>query len=173
MSGEDTVTSPSALDARLVDIERQPTVAVRITQPMAELDLAGAFDRFLPELFARLGETGGTPAGAPFARYHRFGPDAVDVEIGIPVAAWPDGVSPLGELESGTIGTSELPAGRVAVLVHRGPYDTLKAGYDGLHEWIHGHGHDEGPGPWEVYLDNPSEVEDVATLRTEIYWPVA
>ena len=70
------------------------------------------------------------------------------------------------------MGGSELPGGQAAVLVHRGSYDTLSAAYDGLHDWIHAQGYDEGDGPWETYIDNPEEVTDVAQLRTQLTWPV-
>jgi AraC family transcriptional regulator len=58
------------------------------------------------------------------------------------------------------------------VAVHRGSYDGLPDAYDGLHEWIHAQGRDEGPGPWESYVDDPAEVGD-AELRTEVIWPLA
>jgi hypothetical protein len=29
-----------------------------------------------------------------------------------------------------------------------------------------------GPGPWESYLDDSSEVEDVERLRTVLHWPL-
>ena len=45
--------------------------------------------------------------------------------------------------------------------------------YGQLHDWIHAQGEEDGPGPWESYLDNPEEVADTATLRTEVLWPVA
>ena len=166
------MTAPVEIEARIVDLARQPTLAVRLQQPMSELNLASLFDRYMPAVGAKVQESGVTMAGPPFGRYHRFGPDVVDVEIGFPVAAWPAGLPALEDCQPGEIGTSELPGGPAALLVHRGSYDTLSGAYDGLHEWIHAQGHEEGPGPWESYVDDPGAVADPAALRTEIYWPI-
>jgi effector-binding domain-containing protein len=166
------MTAPTEIDARIVELIRQPTLAVRIQQPMSELDLSVLFDRYMPAVGAKVPETGASMAGAPFGRYHRFGPDIVDVEIGFPVAAWPAGVPALEDCAPGEIGTSELPGGATALLVHRGSYDTLSQAYDGLHDWIHAQGREEGPAPWESYVDDPGSVTDAAALRTEIYWPI-
>ncbi len=156
--------------ARIVELTPQPSVAVRLQQPMAELNLSELFDTHLPNIADQIVNLGGTPAGPPYGRYHQFGPDQVDVEIGIPVAAPVANLRPLAECEAGEMGTSELPGGEAAVLVHRGSYDTLSGSYDRLHEWIHAQGRDEGPGPWESYVDDPSEVDDPSQLRTEVVW---
>jgi effector-binding domain-containing protein len=111
-------------------------------------------------------------AGAPFGRYHAFGPTVVDVEIGIPVASPPAGLPTLRSVSAGELGTSELPGGLVARTILRGPYDGLKDAYDALHEWIHAQpGVDGGDGPWESYIDDPTTVEP-SQLRTEITWPL-
>jgi effector-binding domain-containing protein len=156
----------------IVDLEPQPTTVVRITQPMAELNLAAAFDRFLPLVARRVAEAGGQVAGAPFGRYHRFGPDVVDVEIGVPVVAAPAGIASLGEVASGEVGVSSLPGGRVARTIHRGSYKGLPAAFDALHEWIRAQpGVDHGEGPWESYLDSPWDVP-MRDVRTQIVWPL-
>jgi effector-binding domain-containing protein len=160
-------------DARVLDLEPQPTLATRIRQPMAALDLAAAFDRYLPAAFGRIQELGGRMAGAPFARYHAYGPDHVDVEIGIPIAAPISGVPALASVPAGELGASELPGGRVARAIHRGSYDGLKDAYDALYEWIHEQaGVDDAAGPWESYVDDPTTVADPSELRTEITWPL-
>jgi effector-binding domain-containing protein len=160
-------------ETRVLELEPQPTIAVRIQQPMAELDLASAFDRYLPATFGRVQELGGQMTGAPFARYHAFGPDHVDVEIGVPIAAPITDVPPLASLPAGEIGASDLPGGPVARTVHRGSYDGLKDAYDALHSWIHAQpGIDDAAGPWESYVDDPTTMADPSQLRTEISWPV-
>lgn len=160
-------------DPEIVELQPQPSVAVRITQPMAELDLATAFDRAIPEVAARIGERGGAIGGPPYGRYHRFGPDIVDVEIGFPVAAAPAGLRPLADVPEGEVGLSELPGGPVAKATHVGSYDGLSSTYDALHEWIHAQpGYDDGAGPWESYVDDIRSASDISTLRTEIIWPL-
>jgi effector-binding domain-containing protein len=164
---------PRLVGTRIEALQPQASMAVRIRQPMAELDLAQAFDRFMPLVAAEAGRLGAEIVGAPFGRYHRFGPDIVDVEIGFPVGSIPAGVPALAAREAGEVGASELPGGLVARTTHLGPYDTLPQAYDALHAWIHEQpGVDDGDGPWESYVDSPTETADASTLRTDIVWPL-
>ena len=163
----------SQSEPRLVDVEPQETVAVRFQRPMASVDVGELMDAAMGSLGARLGGAGIAPAGPPYARYHAWGGEVADVEIGFPVAEAIAGLPGLVEASEGQVGASELPGGRIAVVVHSGPYTELGDAYGRLHDWIHKQGEEDGPGPWEIYIDSPEEVEDVSALRTEIRWPVA
>jgi effector-binding domain-containing protein len=159
-------------DPRIVELAAMPTLAVRVRQPMAELDLGALFGQHLPALARHLADLGAAPGGPPYGRYHEFGSEWADVEIGLPTAAHVAAMPTLEECEPGEMGLSQLPGGQAALTVHRGSYETLGDSYRRLEAWIGDAGRAAGGAPWESYVDDPEEV-DVAELRTELYWPLA
>jgi len=159
-------------EPQIIELPAQASIAVRIRLPMAELDLAEVFGTYQPELERVVRDRGLVQAGPAYGRYFEFGPEQVDVEIGLPVASLPADLPNLGTDPPDGIGGSELPAGKAAALLHVGPYDTLGQEYDRLHDWIHEQGRDEGAGPWESYVDDVRNGADLSTLRTEVYWPL-
>jgi effector-binding domain-containing protein len=161
-----------SVEAAIVELEAEPSAAIRVRQAMAELDLGALFERNLPRVFGRLGELGAAPAGPPYGRYHAFGPELVDVEIGVPVPPPGADLAPLGR-DPAEVGASELPGGEVARAVHYGPYTTLPQTYERLERWIRDQGREPGAAPWESYVDDPGAVADPARLRTFVVWPLA
>ena len=159
------MADPILTDHQIKELKEQTTVAVRVRVPMDQLDLAALFAVHLPRLQAVAGD-----GGHPYGRYHEFGPIHADVEIGIPVVVSPD--LPHSKDHEEPIQISELPGGTTAVVIHHGGYETLGAAYDRLHDWIHSQGHEDGPGPWESYLELPDQVDDEASLRTVLHWPL-
>ncbi|MCA1737240.1 MAG: GyrI-like domain-containing protein [Actinobacteria bacterium] len=110
---------------------------------MSEIDMSGLFDSHLPKVYDEISSRGYEIAGPPFARYHEFGPERADIEIGVPLTEAPSSSSPLDEVPLEQVGLSELPGGMIAKVVHHGPYQTLGDAYGPFHDWIHSQGHDE------------------------------
>lgn len=156
---------------RIIDLDPQPAVAVRVTAPTVEL--GSLFDQYLPELADRIADLGGMPAGPAYARYHDINDQSVDVEIGIPVVAPVANLRTIDEAVPGEAATSTLPRARVAVVIHPGSYDGLNDTYRQLGDWIRAQGLVPGDGPWESYVTDMTEVADPADLRTEVIWPLA
>ena len=163
------MTTTPAAEVEIRDLDPHPTVAVRVTR--APQDLASVFPEYLPQIAHRVADLGGEIAGPPYARYHRFDADLVDVEIGAPVAAPVAQLRELGEAEEGEVARSELPGGRAAVLLHSGPYHTIGESWARLSQWIAAAGHRSAAPGWEDYIDDPETVPP-AELRTELVHPI-
>lgn len=67
----------------------------------------------------------------------------------------------------------DLPAGRCAVGVHKGPYDRLPEAYDWLfNTWLAQSGHTPAEGPcYEVYMNSPMDTKP-DDLLTAIHIPM-
>ena len=162
------MTADIAVEIRT--LEPTTTIAVRLETTVDRL--SEVFDKEMPRIGAVLSDVGGQMAGPPFARYHHYGPDRVEVEVGAPIAFVTAGLQPISGKPDGIMGASSLPGGLAAVTIHNGPYDMLAKTYDALAAWIAAEGHTAGDGPWEIYVSDPGTVPDPADLETEIVWPI-
>jgi AraC family transcriptional regulator len=88
---------------------------------------------------------------------------SADVEVAVPVSKKIKG--------SGEIKNYELPGGKMAKIVYKGPYAKCGPAYEELFAWI-AKNKKKITGPTrEVYLNDPRTVSE-ADLLTEIYAPI-
>jgi effector-binding domain-containing protein len=145
----------------------QHTARVRgeVTEAEFEDWLAWAFGRLSTVLDA----TGAERAGPDAALYAA---EIVDegleqAEAFIPVVA-PIAL-PEGERD---VANGEVPAARVAVLVHAGDYDTIGDTYRTLGAWVARHAEHAGERVREWYVVGSGDVDHPDGYRTEIAWPI-
>ncbi len=140
----------------------QPFAAIRASTTPAEL--SSTLGQILPEVWAHLERLGVQPAGPPVTRYLEHSAERVQIEAGFPV--------PTPVAADGRIIAGELGGGRVAVVMHVGPYDKLPEAYQALEAWLREQGHVAAGPPWEIYWTDPSAVPDPADWKTEVLWPI-
>ncbi|MFZ2455046.1 MAG: GyrI-like domain-containing protein [Candidatus Altiarchaeia archaeon] len=125
-------------------------------------------------LGALCGYPGAMPAfsGPPVFVCHESSPEEVekankegtaDVEVAIPVSKKIKG--------SKEIKNYELPGGKMAKIVHKGPYAKCGPAYEKLFAWIAKNKKKLAGPTREVYLNDPREVSEM-DLLTEIYAPI-
>lgn len=155
---EDTM----AYEIEVRELQPQAVLAVRVSVPMEAIPTV--MGEVFGELYAHVARAGLTPAGMPYARYHSFGAEEMDMEVGAPIAGAAEG--------EGRIVLGELPGGPAAVTWHIGPYDAIAAAYDAITAWMQQQGREPAGAPWEAYHTDPGETPDPADYRTEVFWPI-
>lgn len=147
------------------------TVATRTIVVAAHNVPADGMAPFFDEAFTAIGAQAVAQnaeiTGPAFARHYRPMTTTADLEVGLPVA---EPVSPAAPVVA-----SELPAVRVARVVHAGGYDELPDAWQALVAWVADNGYRAHPdaGSWEVYVTEPTPEMDPADLRTELNLAIA
>ncbi len=165
---DELLTDPAALTRLAVRERDEPA---RDVVALAGRVAAADFGQFLgdayPRLYAFLADQGIAPAGPPGALYPggAFEPEATSVRAYVPVAAPVDG-------RGGGIGPARMPAARLAVALHIGPYRTIAPTYAAVGGWLAGHAVPTGEDVRETYLVGPGDGVDESAYRTELGWPV-
>jgi len=168
---QDILDEPDHLHRVLVHERHQhaePIVTMSFRGPATEIP------GFLGDAYARLDghvrRHGRVPVGPKGAWYgDGHGIDHDDLAIVAFVAT--DG--PIaGDADAG-IERNELPATRLAVALHVGPYDDMTDTYGSVGIWVAERGRAVLGPLQELYLVGPDAGADPATWRTEVGWPVS
>ncbi|UGV39911.1 GyrI-like domain-containing protein [Methanococcoides orientis] len=153
-------------DIHIVEVGPQLVVGMRKT---GKYELIAVM---LPELFQYTFDKGIEITGGPTFICHEAGEEAAmkaeregnaDVEVAIPVAKKAE--------ETDTIKFYELPGGKMAKTIHKGPYEDSTETYRQFFAWIEEKGLTITGPTREIYLNDPVEVSPEEIL-TEIYAPV-
>jgi len=149
-------------EIRIETIESQPVMAV--TEKGAVEDIGTLMGNALKQVDEYLTNQNEEAVGPPFARYLKVDGNQMTFEAGYPVK----------ELLIGTekVRPGDLPVGEVASVIHEGSYDSLDQTHEILRHWIAGQEKVPAGAPWEVYLTDPNEEEDVSKWQTLVRWPV-
>jgi effector-binding domain-containing protein len=117
----------------------------------------------IPKTFVYAQSNGGEFDGQPFAVYHSFSEDEVDVEVGCPLKA------PI--IGKGDIKANPTPGGKVAMTSHFGPYENLAKAHAAMDAWFEKHGAERNGPPWEIYVFDPTTTAP-DKVRTDVFYPI-
>lgn len=145
------------------------------TQNVLGIRKCGSY-KMIPQLLAGLFQhamvSGAHITGMPAFVCHELSKEAVmeadakgtaDIEVIVPVATAVGG--------SDDVRYYELAGGKMARIIHKGPYEACEQAYDRLFVWIAEEGRTVCGPTREVYLNDPRTVRPEEIL-TEIYAPI-
>ena len=143
------------------DQPAQPTLSIRTRSAASQL--TQLFGQTFGAIMQYLGELGEYPVGAPFGAYYNMDMQDLDIAIGFPVSKpLPD----RGEIKSGA-----LPAGKIAVTLHIGPYDAIAPAYEALTQYMQANGCTPSGIAYEFYLSDP-QTTPPDQIQTQIMFPL-
>jgi hypothetical protein len=145
----------------IVTVTRQHTAVVRAEVPFAEIPAAQRASR--AKLAAVLPALDAGSLGRTCTRWRPPAAGKLDMEIGTIVAR----TFAASRVPGGEVVPSELPAGRAALFVMRGPFDGLPGAWQTLFQWCEAEKLKPAGINWEIY--GSSEGVDPAQQETELY----
>jgi AraC family transcriptional regulator len=152
-----------------VEIMDMPEVTVLGMRKTGKYDAIGGM---IPELCGYAARKAVAISGPPAFVCHEMTPEeaqkantdgTADLEVVVPVGKRTRG--------KGDIRCYTLPGGKMARIVHEGPYKDVGGAYMKLFEWVGVNGRKVSGPIREVYLNEPGKVPD-DKLLTEIYAPI-
>jgi effector-binding domain-containing protein len=141
-------------EVTVTDVAARPTAVVAAATTWQEFPTL--WRELSDEVWACL-RAGGVDRGCRNVMFYRD--DVPHVEVGVELGR----PCPL----TGRVVASALPAGNVAMTVHRGPYAGLGSAHQAVVEWCAGQGLQLAGPRWEVY--GPHH-DDPAEVWTEVYY---
>lgn len=141
------------------DVKKQSTLVIK--KNVKQADIGAELGKILPVVFQYIGKKQiKALVPVPITRYTPNKDGTLAIEGGVVV---PDGTAGEGEVVA-----SELPAGKVAFMVHVGPYDALQKTYEKMKEFLATKNMKPGATSWEVYIGDPGNTKP-EELKTEVY----
>ena len=144
------------------------TTRVAVSRPFAAVrarclipDIPRSFKAPLDQVWAFLRAHAELRPGHNLFLYHHPAnrADPMEIDFGVEVdRAFP---------ADGAVRSIDSPAGEVATVVHRGPYDRMHAAHAAIHAWCAANGREIGASSWEIYGDH---TDDPAKLETTIVY---
>lgn len=144
-------------------LERPALLTLSIRAKTAVQDLPAVLGKGYGEIAQYLFEIGEQPAGAPFTAYYNMDMASLEIELGFPVAKKLPGK---GEIRSG-----EIPSGKVATCMFKGPYGEMPPAYEALSRFMNEKGVVPVGVVYEMYFNAPDQTPP-SELLTQIMFPV-
>lgn len=143
----------------VVETAAQPMLAMRTVTSVANLpqELGKAYHGII----AYLGEQGEQPVDAAFAAYYNMDMENLDVEMGFPVGKALPG--------KGEIAAGEIPGGKKATCLYKGPYKEMEPVYEAMTKWMQDNGHQPTGVVYEFYYNSPMEVPESELLTKIVF----
>ncbi len=141
-------------------------------QKIAAIRAKTTIDKVTPKVTQLLQETadyldsvGVTPTGPGMGVYYEVGSFLVDVQVGYPVDVEVEG--------NERVQADELPGGRCAVAVYKGPHKDIADAHRAVHSWMHTNDvQSTGEPAREVYITDLRSLADGEDCEAESVWPV-
>jgi len=145
------------MSCRIVTVERQLTAVIKAKVPFAEIPDAQRSAR--AAVNAALSSLDAESTGRPCTRFRTPANGALEMEIGT-IVSRPFTVK-------GEVVPSDLPAGRAAHFLLKGPFDGMPGAWQTLFDWCKAEQLELAGINWEIYM--PWQGVDPAKLETDLY----